>query len=307
MSLERYLDELSDEDKPLISSSLANLSSLSPDELTLFLKAWSGMDRARQRQIVNKLVGLAEENLTLNFDDIFRACLGDPDEEVRVKAIEGLWECEDRSLIDPLITLLRDDRKEAVRAAAAMALGKFALLAELEKLRPEDGAKVEQALLTVIDDREEQLEVRRRAVEAIAPLSLPKVTEIIQEAYQSDDARMRVSALYAMGRSGDPAWLPILIGELSSLDAEMRFEAAGACGQLGEEEAVPYLIRLIHDIDSQVQLSAIAALGNIGGIEAEEALRECLEHPEERIRDAAAEALGEIEFVKEPFSFRLES
>jgi HEAT repeat protein len=307
LSLERYLDELSDEDKPLISSSLANLSSLSPDELTLFLKAWSGMDRARQRQIVNKLVGLAEENLTLNFDDIFRACLGDPDEEVRVKAIEGLWECEDRSLIDPLITLLRDDRKEAVRAAAAMALGKFALLAELEKLRPEDGAKVEQALLTVIDDREEQLEVRRRAVEAIAPLSLPKVTEIIQEAYQSDDARMRVSALYAMGRSGDPAWLPILIGELSSLDAEMRFEAAGACGQLGEEEAVPYLIRLIHDIDSQVQLSAIAALGNIGGIEAEEALRECLEHPEERIRDAAAEALGEIEFVKEPFSFRLES
>ena len=305
MSLEKYLAELSDESKPLVSPKLANLSALSPEEQRLFLEAWAKMGFKRRRQIASRLVELAEENFKLNFDDTFLACLQDRDEIVRVKSIEGLWECENRFLIDPLITMLREDSKESVRAAAAIALGKFAMLAELGKLRPDEGAKVERALLDVIDDQEEQLEVRRRAIEAIAPLSLPKVTEIIQQAYQSDDPRMRVSAIYAMGRNSDPAWLPMLVKELSSPDAEIRFEAAGACGELGEESAMPHLVRLIHDLDSHVQLSAIAALGQIGGSEAEAALQECLNHPNEHIRQAAGEALEELGFGKDPFSFGL--
>lgn len=305
MSLEKYLAELSDESKPLVSPKLANLSALSPEEQRLFLEAWAKMGFKRRRQIASRLVELAEENFKLNFDDTFLACLQDRDEIVRVKSIEGLWECENRYLIDPLITMLREDSKESVRAAAAIALGKFAMLAELGKLRPDDMAKVERALLDVIDDQEEQLEVRRRAIETIAPLSLPKVTEIIQQAYQSDDPRMRVSAIYAMGRNSDPAWLPMLVKELSSPDAEIRFEAAGACGELGEESAMPHLARLIHDLDSQVQLSAIAALGQIGGSEAEAALQECLNHLNEHIRQAAGEALEELGFGKDPFSFGL--
>ena len=305
MSLERYLTELNDEGKPLVFSKLANLSTLSPEELRLFLEVWASMGVARQRQIASQLVALAEEKPSLNFDDIFRACLHDPDEIVRVRAIEGLWEYENRSLINPLITMLREDSKESVRAAAAMALGKFALLAELGKLRPDDGTKVERALVAVIDNQEEQLEVRRRAVEAIATLSLPKVTEIIQEAYQGNDAKMRVSAIYAMGMNSDPAWLPTLVKELGNPDAEMRFEAAVACGELGMEEAVPHLVKLIHDLDSQVQFSAIAALGQIGGSEAEAALRECLNHPDEHIRDAATDAIEMLGFYKEPFSFRI--
>jgi len=307
LCLKRYLAELSHGDNPLVSSKLANLSALSQEELKLFLEAWAKMGVARRRQIVSKLLGLAEEDVKVNFDDIFRACLLDPDEVVRVKSIEGLWECENRSLIDPLITLLRQDSKESVRAAAAVALGRFAMLAELEKLRPEDGVKVQNALLSAIEDRREQLEVKRRAIEAIAPISLPKVEDIIHQAYKSGDSKMRASALYAMGRNGDPAWLAILVKELSSLDVEMRFEAAGACGELGDEEAVPHLVRLISDIDSQVKLSAIVALGQIGGSEAEEALRTCLGHPDEQVREAAEEALEELGLGKEPLSFRFES
>ena len=303
MSLERCLADLSDEDKRLPSSSLADLSDLSPEKLELFLGAWSRMRVARQRQIMSKLVELAEGNPSLNFDDIFRACLHDPDEIVRAKAIEGLWECENRALIAPLITLLREDNKESVRAAAAMALGRFALLAELEKLRPEDGERVQETLLSAIDDQGEQPEVRRRAIEAIAPLSLPRVQDIISQAYNSDDAKMRASALYAMGRNGDPVWLPTVVKELGSQDAEMRFEAAVACGELGDEQAVPHLVRLISDIDSQVQLSAVAALGQIGGGEAQEALRGCLEHPDEHVRQMATEALEEADLEREPTPF----
>lgn len=303
MSLKRYLAEISDNNRPLVFSKLANLSGLSPEELRLFLEAWAGMDIGRRRQIASQLVELAEGNCKLNFDDIFLACLHDRDEIVRVRSIEGLWECEHRSLIDRLITLLREDSKELVRAAAAIALGKFAMLAELEKLRPEDGAKVENALLAVIDDQKERIEVKRRAIEAIAPLNRPREKEIIQQAYESDDDRMRVSAIYAMGRNSDPAWMPTLVSELGSTDAEMRFEAAAACGELGDEGAVPHLVRLIDDLDSQVQLSAITALGQIGGSEAEAALLECLNHPNEHIRQAAGEAMEELVFDKDPFSF----
>ena len=301
----KNLAELSDESKPLVSSKLANLSATSQEELVLFLEAWAEIGFERRRQIASQLVGLAEEDPKLNFDDIFHACLRDPDEIVRVRAIEGLWEYENHSLIDTFINMLREDRQESVRAAAALALGRFALLAELGQLRPDDGAKVEKALAEVIDDQEEQLGVRRRAVEAIATFSLPEVTEIIQEAYQSDDDQMRVSAIYAMGRNSDPAWLPTLVKELSNPDTEMRFEAAGAYGELGGEEAVPHLVRLIYDLDAQVQLSAIAALGKIGGNEAGAALRECLNHTAEHIRGAAEDALEELGFSKDPFSFRI--
>ncbi len=304
MSLARYITQLSNEGKPLVLSKLANLSTLSPEELRLFLEAWAGIGVARRREVASQLVALAEEDPKLNFDDIFLACLQDPDEIVRVKAVEGLWEYENRSLINSMITMLRDDHKESVRAAAAMALGKFALLAELGKLCPDDRAKVERALVAVIDNLEEQLEVRRRAVEAIATLSLPKVTEIIQEAYQSDDAEMRVSAIYAMGMNSDPAWLPTLVKELGNPDAEIRFEAAGACGELGKEEAVPHLVKLIHDLDTQVQLSAITALGKIGGNEVEVVLRECLNHPDVHVRDAAEDALAELGSYKDLFSLR---
>ena len=306
MSLERCLADLSDEDKRLAYSRLADLSDLSPEELELFLEAWARMGVVRRRQIMSKLVELAEENPGLNFDNICRAGLQDPDEIVRVRCIEGLWECENRSLIAPLATLLREDNQESVRAAAATALGRFALLAELNKLRPEDGEGVKEALLSAIDDQGEELEVRRRAIEAIAPLTLPRVKEIISQAYDSGDAKMRASALYAMGRNGDLVWLRMLVEELGSQDAEMRFEAAGACGELGAEEAAPHLVRLISDVDSQVQLSAIAALGQIGGGEAQEALRECLNHPEEHIREAVKAALEEMGFDQEPLSFQFE-
>ncbi len=305
MSLESYFAEIGNSKKHLVVSKLANLSTLSSEELRLFMETWVKIDVDRQRQIVGHLVELAEENPNLNFDDIFIACLHDPDETVRIKSIDGLWECESCSLIDSFITLLREDSKESVRAAAAMALGKFAMLAELGKLRPEHRLKVERVLLAIIDDQEEDIEVVRRAIEAIAPISLPRVKEIIQQAYSSDDDNMRVSAIYAMGKNSDPAWLTTLLRELGSADTEMRYEAAEACGELGEEDAVPHLSRLIHDLDSQVSLSAIAALGKIGGSEAEDILRECLTHSDEHIRQAAGEALEELGFEKDPLSFRI--
>ena len=211
---------------------------------------------------------------------------------MRSKAIEGLWESEEASLINPLVNLLEQDSSEKVQATAATALGKFAILAEHKKLRSCHTSRVYQALLTAISDKDKSLEV------------LPQVRKAIMEAYQGHNSRLRISAIYAMGRSCDHSWLSILLKELASADAEIRYEAVGACGELGEEKAVPYLIELINDADIDVQLAAIQALGKMGGSEAKKCLEQCLNNPSEAIHQAAEQALQELEAWEDPFSFR---
>jgi len=304
-NFEETIADLTDLDKPLPSSSLIDLSNLNSEELRSFEQAWTTIELNRRRQIINRLIDLAENNFELNFDNIFRSCLKDEDAEVRSKAIEGLWEDEAPSLINPLIDLLNEDSSEKVQAAAATALSKFAMLAELKKLRSCHTAKISKALIAVFNNKSKPAEVRRRALEASAPLNQPQVKEAILEAYQSHDSKLRTSAIYAMGKNCNPSWLPILLKELGNVSPEMRYEAAEACGELGEEEAVPHLIELINDSDIEVQLAAIQALGKIGSSEAKKSLEQCLDNPSEAIRQAVEQTLDQLEAEENPLSFRL--
>ena len=273
LPIEKTIAGLIDPEKPLLNSNLIKLSALNSEELKLLEQSWPVIEPKRRRQITSRLVELAESNLELNFDDVFKKCLTDQDAEVRSESIQGLWESEEVSLIHPLIELLERDTSEKVLATAATALGKFAMLAELGKLRPCHTEKISHALLSTITDMDKPVEVRRRALEAAAPLSLPQVSQAIMEAYHSYDLKLKASAIYAMGKNCNYRWLPFLFEELTSPHPEIRYEAAGACGELGEKEAVPSLIELICDPDVDVQLAAIQALGKIGGSEA----KECLE------------------------------
>ena len=305
LSIEETIADLADSDKPLLNSRLIDLSTLNPEELRILEQAWAAIEPKRRQQIVYRLVELSEDNFELNFDSIFKNCLKDRDAEVRSKAIEGLWESEEASLINPLVNLLEQDSSQKVQAAAATALGKFAMLAEHKKLRSCHTSKVYQALLTTISDKNKPLEVRRCALEAVAPLSLPQVRKTIMETYQGHNSKLRISAIYAMGKSCDHSWLSILLKELASADAEIRYEAVGACGELGEEKTAPYLIELINDPDIDIQLAAIQALGKIGGSEAKKCLEQCLNSPSEVISQAAEQALQELEAGEDPFSFRV--
>ena len=303
--IKKTIAELGNCDNPLLTSRLVDLSNLNSEELRFLEQVWAAIEPKRRRQIVHRLVELAEDNFELNFDSIFKNCLKDQDAEVRSKAMEGLWESEETCLINPLINLLEQDSSEKVRAAAATALGKFAMLAEHKKLRFSHTSKVCQALLSIIGDKSKPIEVRRRALEAVAPLSLPQVKEAIMEAYQRHSSRLRISSIYAMGKSCDHFWLPILLKELANADAEIRYEAVGACSELGEEKVIPYLIKLSNDPDADVQLAAIQALGKIGGSEAKKCLEQCLDNPSEVVQQAVKQALDELEAAETPFSLRI--
>lgn len=302
LPLENYLRELRDTKKPLVVSKLNNLSNLSREEFEVFRREWPGIDAARRREILDLLMELAEDNFELDYNDIYRFCLADADSEVKVKAIEGLAECEEKSLIEPLIGLLLGDLEHSVRAAAATALGTFALLDEFGELIASEADKVEKALLSTFNNEKEQVEVRCRALEAISTLSKPQVEELIRQAYQGDNLEFRASALYSMGRNCNRIWLSTLLQELGNPNPRMRFEAARACGELEAEEAVPRLIELLRDSDFDVQTSAIESLGRIGGNRAKEALRECLDSDDDAISQAAQDALDEMRFWEDPFA-----
>jgi len=304
VSLERALEELADEGKPLRFSGLMALSDLPRQSVEQFLQAWRAMSVKRRQKLLGQLVDLADENVEVDFRTIFISLMRDEDAEVRERAITGLWECEDRSLISALMQAACCDPSEKVRAAAAIALGRFAIMAEEEKLSPADGDRIRETLLGLVNKESEPVEVRRRALEAVAPFNTVAVQGYIRWAYSSTDMDLRSSAIYAMGRTGDARWLPQLTRELQGPSPALRYEAANACGELGNEAALPGLLHLLEDDDHQVQLAAVRALGEIGGVQASRALKRLAHSEESILREAATTALESVEAFDDPLAFR---
>jgi HEAT repeat protein len=126
--------------------------------------------------------------------------------------------------------------------------------------------RAQQVAVAVLNDRNAPIEVRRRALEAISNSSHEIVEAAINEAYLGSDQKMRVGALYAMGRSCDnERWSSYVLQEMQSVDPEMRFEAVRAAGELEIAEAIPVLARLVDGNDREIKEIAIWSLGEIGG------------------------------------------
>ena len=304
LPIEEILTELVDDEKPIVNAWLVDLSHLTPEEIVLLEKTWPQIESERRRCIINLMVEMAEENPKLDYDSIFRSRLDDQDDEVRSKAIEGLWESEDSSLINVFIDILEHDRSEIVQEAAAQTMGQFALMAELDQLPVDYKSRLGQALLNIFNDETRSVEVRRRALESLSPLSLPETNPAIDRAYYSGIPKMKNSAVYAMGRTCDPTWLDILLEETGSNETEIRYEVAQACGEIGGIEAVPALAELVDDSDIEVQMATIRAMGKIGGAEAKEFLEKCLDDDNDAIAEAAQKALDELTSDEDPFSLR---
>ena len=305
-NFEELLQQIGDSESRISISSLYGLSGMDRAETLLFQKAWPLIAVERRCQIINLLVEIAEASFEVNFDRVFRFCLGDEDEKVRAAAIEGLWEDHDTALLNPLITMLRDDPSISVRAGAATSLGRYVLLGELVKIKARHFALVREALLETIRSPFEDLEVRRRAIEAIAYSSEEGVREIIETAYYDEDERMRASAVFAMGRSADPYWSDLVVNELESSRPEMRYEAARACGELELSATIPLLADLINDPDREVLEAAIWALGQIGGNEARRILYDCYREDDEFLCEAVGEALEQLDFMRGVLDISLE-
>jgi len=276
---------------------LRHLSGLLEPDLTRLAQLWHTLPNPLRLTLVQTLVEMSEADFELDFTGVFYLAMKDADAGVRAAAIDGLHEDEDPRLVPLLLTALTTDPAPEVRIAAAQTLAHFVLLGELDKLRPQPFELICQPLLAAHNDSNAPLELRRRALESLAYTALHNVPELIQAAITYPEEKMRVSAIFAMGRSADKRWAAPVQQALRHPNPEMRYEATRACGELELREAVPELVDLIKDVDSEVQTMALWALGQINSDLARRTLQHYSQSANEALRDAATDALGELDFL----------
>ena len=300
MAIDVFIRAIADESEPLSDAPFHEASDPSPSEVIDFDRFLSTLDEEERRVVLTTMVEQAEENLELDFTSIFRHFLRDEDDHLVQLGIEGLWEQEERWLIAELVDLLRSERSAQLRAASAVALGKFPVLALEGKIPSQEGALIYRVLMDYLEDEIEDLEVRRRCMEALAPYNTEEVRGYIRWAYDDEDQDLRSSSIFAMGRTGELSWLPTLLLELESSDAAVRYETANACGELADQQATPQLVELLNDEDPEVRLASIAALGKIGGAEARRALIDCVQDGDAAMSEAAHAELENLQFLDDP-------
>lgn len=263
----------------------------------VFWNDWVQIPRDGRVRIVQLLNDIAEDNVDLDFRPVLRWLLADSDAEVRRRAIEGLSEEDHPRLIDPLLQLLQHDPEPQVRIAAALGLARYTELAAMEDLPAGAIQTLKQTLMRVLMAESKNIDLYRRVLEALGWVPDDAVTSAIRMAWQSDTGALRESALVAMGRSGDPAWLPLVKHGLENGTPAVRYEAARACGDYADQAAglVPALIVASQDDDAEIAIAAIEALGNIGDERSLKVLRQHAGGRDQAKREAALAALDDHE------------
>lgn len=301
MTLESTLHSLADPSSRLTARQLMSLSNLDPEEAGRFREAWAEADARRRLAVLEELAELAEDNVELNFDAVYKEALHDEDAEVRAAAVRGLIEYEGPDIIPTLTDLLQNDPSLDVRREGAIALGRYALAAEFGQLSDPDAEMVKQALTEAAENLNEDDLVRARAIEALGAISGEETQNLIESIYEEGSLWLQIGAVDAMGRSCDEVWLPVVLNEMGNPSPEMRHAAVYAAGSIGDEAAVERLADVAaHDPDRQVQLAAVHSLGEIGGRRAKVALNNLLYEGDDELREAVEEALIEVEFGEDP-------
>jgi HEAT repeat protein len=283
-----------------VDSLVASMSDLTREGAKHLRTRWTELEDPTRIALVRAMVRDAEASSERNFDRALLVALDDESAETRLAAIEGLWELETPAFLEELLDRIDNEPDERVRAAEALALGRYALLGELEELDREDVRRV-RAVLLRLRGEDTALAVRCRALEALGYFAGDEdVVDEIQAAYDSDVHQLRVSAVHAMGRQADTRWVDLVHEEMASDEPELRFEAVTAAGLIGDERSIPSIIDLVADDDTEVRLAAVGALGSIGGTMAVNVLRRLSRDDSPAIAEAAQEALDEALLYANP-------
>ena len=308
VTFQKVLDALLSEDKDFPRHYLQEFSDIGSDELRSLLDEWPRIKPSRKLTLLNELKSLADADTLVSFDDLARALLIDSDPNVRVHAIRLLDESEDTKLVPIYLDMLKNDSDVSVRAEAATALSLFVDLGELEEIPEKIHHEVEDALLATANS-EDDLRVRRAALESLGYSSRPEVATLIESAFHREDPNWRASALIAMGRSADERWEEDVTASLVSDDDRVKRAAAQAAGELGLRSARPILLQMLaEEEDSDLASAAIWSLSQIGGEDVRTYLENLLDQTEDDEQiEFLEEALDNLAFTEDLDRFDLMS
>ncbi|MCC7107519.1 MAG: HEAT repeat domain-containing protein [Chloroflexi bacterium] len=275
---------------------LVGLAHLMPEQAGRLSHPWSGLPTAAKVRLLVQLHEAETNNLRLDFNEVYRLGMNDPDPVVRRGAVLAVVEDSGEALETRLVSMLAEDPDPGARMAAAQRLGDLARAGELGEISPVRARRVRAALLAAVQGPDQGLGLRAAALVSLGYFSDSTVQNLIGISY--GDERLKGAAVRSMGRSADEAWTDWLIRDLSSADDELRLAATEACGQVGDERAVGSLIPLVDDEEVGIRLAAVRSLGEIGGEEAREALLYAIAGSDEKVSEAAEAALDSMESLE---------
>ncbi|MBI5830839.1 MAG: HEAT repeat domain-containing protein [Armatimonadetes bacterium] len=209
--------------------------------------------------------------------------LGNKDAFTRQHACEALGEIGDKAAAKPLLKNIDDDNR-LVRLAATYAVGKVhdkvATVPLVAKMADKDreireaaavslGQISDQAavptLIVALNDSVDK--VREQAASALGRLAPADAASLaaIQSACNAADEGTRGSAVFALGRIGNPSTIPAIAGRLAKDPAIIvRQRAARALGELKSADAIPALLAAFSDKDWRVNYAAQEGLALLG-------------------------------------------
>ncbi len=304
-AFQSVIETLLEEDKPFPKKYLSLFSDIDPASLRLLLDAWPRISLTRKRTLLEELDALLDEDTLVSFDDFARALLTDPDAPVRAGAMQLLAECEDVKLVPLYEKMLASDSNPEARAAAAQALNLFVDLGELDEIPESVHHRAEEALLAAA--RDDDADVRRRALESLGYSSREEVPALIEAAIDREDPDWQVSALIAMGRSSDERWSEPVIRMMLSVDRDVRLAAVKAAGELMHPAARIPLIRMLDEEDDPEIFSAVIwSLSQVGGEDVRTYLEALLDKTEdEEDIEFIEDALANLSFNEDLEKFDL--
>jgi HEAT repeat protein len=305
-SFQTVLDALLSDRPDFPRRYLQEFSDLGTLELKTFLDVWPRVKLSRKLTLLEELDALAEVDTLVSFDELARALLTDPEPEVRMRAIRLLDECEDSKIVPSYLEILKNDPDVNVRVEAAKILNLFVDLGELEEIPEKIYHQVEDALLASANS-EDDIRVRRAALESLGYSSRPEVTTLIESAFHREDPTWQASSLIAMGRSADNRWDEEVTRSLVNVNDRVRKAAVRAAGELSLQLARPILLKMLGEEEDEDILSAVIwSLSQIGGEDVRTYLENLLDQIEDEEQIAfLEEALDNLAFTEDLDRFDL--
>jgi HEAT repeat protein len=306
LSFQKVLDSLVENRTEFPQQYLREFSDIGTLELKTLLDVWPQVALNRKLTLLEQLSALADSDTLVSFDDFARALLTDPDAQVRTRAIRLLDESEAVDLVPSYMDMLKNDSDMGVRAEAARALNTFVDLGELEEISENIHRQVEDALLIAVTG-EDDVRVRRAALESLGYSSRPEVATLIESSFHREDPNWKASALVAMGRSADDRWSDEVTRSLVSENDNIRKAAVQAAGELSLKSTRPLLLKLLgEEEDDRVLSAAIWSLSQIGGEDVRTYLESLLDQLEDDEQIAfLEEALDNLAFTEDLDRFDL--
>jgi HEAT repeat protein len=305
-SFQSVLDALLSDRKEFPRRYLQEFSDIGALELKTVLDVWPQVKPGRKLTLLEELDALAEVDTLVCFDDFARALLTDPEADVRTRAIRLLDEYEDPKIVPSYLDMLKNDPDVNVRIEAANALNLFVDLGELEEIPESIYHQVEDALLASAAS-EDDVRVRRAALESLGYSSRSEVSTLIESAFHRADPAWQTSALIAMGRSADERWSDQVMRSLIHVDDRIRKAAVQAAGELSLPSARPILLKMLGEEEEPTILSAVIwSLSQIGGEDVRTYLESLMDQLEDDEQIAfLEEALDNLAFTEDLDRFDL--